>query len=99
MLYLYYGNASAPNYANPGQTWGNNYRAVWHLRESPAGANPQFNDSTAYGAALTGWNGAFMGSVSSPDGSGIQFYAADQYHGAGAGTARNVDLSGPASTV
>jgi hypothetical protein len=49
-LYLYYGNTSVPNQQSVQDVW-SGYRAVWHLRESPASA--KFVDSTGYGHNAT----------------------------------------------
>ena len=41
-LYVYYGNSSASNPANPEQRVGPHYKGVWHLSETSG----NFNDST-----------------------------------------------------
>jgi len=33
-IYMYYGNASAPNQQNPSDVWSNGYVGVWHLGET-----------------------------------------------------------------
>lgn len=51
-FYIYYGNASASDYA-PNATygaqnvWTNGYAGVWHMDEDPSGTAPQMDDSTA----------------------------------------------------
>lgn len=34
VLYMYYGNAGAPNQQNPTAVWDSNYHGVWHLAEN-----------------------------------------------------------------
>ncbi len=46
-IYMYYDNAGAPDAQNAAAVWSNGYGGVWHLKEDPAGAAPQFLDSTA----------------------------------------------------
>jgi len=58
-LFVYYGNASAPNQQNPAGVWASSYQGVWHL---PNGSTLTANDSTGNGnngsnngaAAVTG---------------------------------------------
>jgi len=47
VLYMCYGNPSAPNQQAPTNVWDANYRAVWHLRESGNGTAGEFKDSTS----------------------------------------------------
>ncbi len=48
VLYMYYGNPSSSDQQNTtGAVWDSNFRGVWHLSESPAGAAPQMKDSTS----------------------------------------------------
>lgn len=61
-LYMYYGNAAAPNMQNPSGVWDNTYNAVWHLNENPGGTAPQILDSTANNR-----NGTSTGSMTSGD--------------------------------
>ena len=48
-IYLYYGNPSASNQANPTGVWDSNYKGVWHLREETPGTGTAglYKDSTA----------------------------------------------------
>lgn len=47
IIYIYYGYAGVDSPTeNPGGVWDSGYRAVWHLREDPAGIPPQIKDST-----------------------------------------------------
>ena len=48
-IYLYFGNALAANQASQAAVWDSNFKAVWHLKESPAGTAPQIKDSTSNG--------------------------------------------------
>ncbi len=47
VFYMHYGDSSisAPT-ENPTGVWDSNFKAVWHLKEDPASAAPQFLDST-----------------------------------------------------
>ncbi|MGH7410861.1 MAG: DUF2341 domain-containing protein, partial [Candidatus Methylomirabilis sp.] len=42
-IYMYYGNATAPDGQDPGQVWSNGYAGVWHLGEA---SNTTRQDST-----------------------------------------------------
>jgi hypothetical protein len=62
-IYVHYGD---PSISSPTETptavWDSNYRAVWHLKENPAGASPQIKDSTVYSN-----DGSSVGSMTSGD--------------------------------
>ena len=47
VFYMHFGDSSivAPT-ENPTGVWDSNFKGVWHLKEDPAGAAPQFVDST-----------------------------------------------------
>jgi hypothetical protein len=50
-FFIYYGNSGASGYSvsatyGRNNVWSNGYRAVYHFNENPAGAAPQFIDST-----------------------------------------------------
>ena len=45
-IYMYYGNDSASDEQNASDVWSNNYAGVWHLKDNPAGNDPQMQDST-----------------------------------------------------
>jgi Concanavalin A-like lectin/glucanases superfamily len=48
VIYAWYGQAGVTTLqTTPSATWSNNFMAVYHLKENPAGAAPQMNDSTA----------------------------------------------------
>jgi len=46
-IYMYYDNTTAPDGQNAAGVWSNGYRAIWHLKEAPAGPPPQMADSTS----------------------------------------------------
>ena len=71
VLYLYYGNASAPNQQNRNAVWNANYKAVWHLNEPPGG----FGDSTGNG--YTGTDNVSATGKTGKIGSGQQFDGVD----------------------
>lgn len=57
VIYAWYGNPAVTTLqTTPSATWGNNFIAVYHLKENPAGAAPQLNDSTSNSnnATMTG---------------------------------------------
>ena len=58
VIFIQYGDAaiSAPT-QNMNGTWETNFRGVWHLNQSPAGAAPQMTDSTSTAAHATANNG------------------------------------------
>ena len=46
LLFMYYGNpGSSSSQEDVANVWSNNYGAVWHFRENPAGTAPQMKDS------------------------------------------------------
>jgi hypothetical protein len=47
-IYLYYGNPSSTNQQNPAGVWDSNYVGVWHMKESGAGTQGEYRDSTSY---------------------------------------------------
>ena len=48
VVYAWYGQASVTTLqTTPSATWSSNYKAVYHLKENPAGTAPQLNDSTS----------------------------------------------------
>ena len=49
----------------PAATWGSNFEAVYHLKENPAGAAPQMNDSTSNANHAT-MNGSVQASQQQP---------------------------------
>jgi outer membrane protein assembly factor BamB len=80
VLYMYYGNATAPNQQNAVNVWDANYMAVWHLKENPAGAAPQMNDSTVnanHASAFGGMTAADQ--VAGQIGGSLQFDGVAKY--------------------
>jgi len=61
-FYMYYGNPSAGDGANPTDVWDSNFKGVWHLNRDPSGTAPQEKDSTSNGN-----DGASEGSMTSDD--------------------------------
>jgi hypothetical protein len=61
-LFMYFGNSSATTAEDSAGTW-SRYSSVWHLKESPGGAAPQFKDS-----GVTGRNGTATNSPVSTTG-------------------------------
>lgn len=66
-FYIYYGNASASDYAatdtyGRNNVWDSNYKGVWHLKESPSGTTDEIKDSTSNGN-----DGTTNGSMDSTD--------------------------------
>ena len=47
VVYMYYGNASAPDQQNKTNVWDSNYQGVWHLSQTPTGTSGDMADSTA----------------------------------------------------
>ena len=66
VIYAWYGQPSVTTLqTTPSATWGSNFMAVYHLKENPAGAAPQLNDSTANGNNAT-MNGTVLASQQQP---------------------------------
>jgi hypothetical protein len=66
VIYAWYGQPAVTTLqTTPGATWSNNFMAVYHMRENPAAAATQMNDSTANGNNAT-MNGAVQSSQQQP---------------------------------
>jgi hypothetical protein len=66
VVYAWYGQPSVTTLqTTPTATWSNNFMAVYHLKENPAGTAPQMNDSTANANHAT-MNGAVQASQQQP---------------------------------
>ncbi len=66
VIYAWYGQPSVTTLqTTPSATWGSNFMAVYHLKENPAGAAPQLNDSTANGNNAT-MNGTLLANQQQP---------------------------------
>ena len=66
VIHAWYGQPSVTTLqTTPSATWGSNFMAVYHLKENPAGAAPQLNDSTANGNNAT-MNGTQLASQQQP---------------------------------
>jgi hypothetical protein len=75
VIYAWYGQPAVTTLqTTPQATWNNNFMAVYHMKENPAGAAPQMNDSTANGNNAT-MNGAVQASQQQPGeiGGGVNF--------------------------
>jgi len=75
---MYYGNPLIANQENTEGVWGDNYKGVWHLKESPTGTTDEIKDSTANDN-----DGYTVGSMNSTDlvtskiGKGLELDGAD----------------------
>lgn len=49
IIYMYYGNSSAPNQENPYAVWGS-YSGVWHLHDDFLDSSASSNDTVNYGS-------------------------------------------------
>lgn len=77
-IYIYYGNASAPDQANPTATWNGDFVGVWHLDEDPSGTAPQLKDRTSNGNHGASEGGMLStASVSGQVGNGLSFDGSD----------------------
>jgi hypothetical protein len=66
VIYAWYGKASVTTLQTvPTATWNNRFLAVYHLKENPAGAAPQMNDSTPNANHAT-MNGAVQNAQQQP---------------------------------
>lgn len=66
VIYAWYGQPSVTTLqTTPSATWSNNFMAVYHLKENPAGTAPQMNDSTANANHAT-MNGPVLASQQQP---------------------------------
>ena len=71
VLYMYYGDAVAPNQQDAAGTWGSSYAGVWHLDQTSTGAAGEFTDSTANNNSGQGTGGPL--SVAGMFGNGQDF--------------------------
>jgi hypothetical protein len=46
-IYMYYDNSSASNQQSPTTVWSSNYKAVYHMKETPTGTSGDIKDSTS----------------------------------------------------
>ena len=46
-IYMYYGNSGVADAQNASSVWDNNFKSVWHLKETGAGTLGEYKDSTA----------------------------------------------------
>ena len=81
-IYMYYGNPAPglPSQQDPANVWDPNFVAVHHLKENPAGAAPQMNDSTSnanHGSTQGTW--APTASVAAKIGNGLQFNGTNDF--------------------
>jgi hypothetical protein len=66
VIYAWYGKPSVNTLqSTPTSAWNSNFMAVYHLKENPAGAAPQLNDSTANGNNAT-MSGTVLASQQQP---------------------------------
>src|SRR5580698_7448372 len=66
VIYAWYGQPSVTTLqTTPSATWSNEFMAVYHLNENPAGGAPQMNDSTANANHAT-MNGTVLASQQQP---------------------------------
>lgn len=91
--YLYYGNAAASDQQNITGVWDSNYKAVYHLTESPTGSAPQQKDSTSNANNLTvTTNSGSPVATSSQIGLGVNYPTTSEYAGTTAISAGNVGV-------
>lgn len=84
-VYMCYGKSSVTTWqGNVNSTWASNYVGIWHL---PDGSTPNYNDSTAGAANLTGTN--------SPGGVSGQIDGAISTNGSNSRAAKITGWSGP----
>jgi len=85
-IYMYYGNADAPNQQNGAAVWDSNYKGVWHLAE-PSG--------TVYDSTVNNNDGAYTGSSHTSVGKidGTDNFDGDNDY-INVGTSNTLDLTG-----
>ncbi|MFI5342339.1 MAG: DUF2341 domain-containing protein, partial [Candidatus Methylomirabilales bacterium] len=79
VLYMYYGNSTAPNQQNVTGTWDANFIGVWHLKESGTGIAGEFKDSTTN--ANNGQGGAGTATAVPTQVTGGQIGAGQSFNG------------------
>ena len=75
---LYWGNPSA-SAASSGSAVFSNYKAVWHLNQSPGGSAPQFTDASGNVNHGTAQGGATGDSVTAAMGMGFRMNGSSKY--------------------
>ncbi len=93
IVYIAYGDSGISTDGSSSSTWDSNFKAVYHLEESPTGSAPQFKDSTSNGKDLTvTTTGGSPANVTGQIGSGINFPTTIQYSGTTAISSGNVGV-------
>lgn len=77
VLYLYYGDVSAPDTQNRAAVWDSDFQAVWHLGETTGGTNA-IKDSTSHAVSGTDLGGVGLG-VAAKLGAGMRFDGNDDH--------------------
>jgi Concanavalin A-like lectin/glucanases superfamily/Domain of unknown function (DUF2341) len=80
-IYVNYGNAAVTTFqGNTTSTWGTDFKAVWHLSQSPTSTAPQIKDASASAANGT-VGGTFVAgdSVSGQIGAGLRLNGTNAY--------------------
>ena len=93
-IFMRYGNASITTpTANPAGVWDSSYKAVWHLKETGAGAAGEYKDSTANGNNGQGGGGgaaAVPARVAGAIGFGQSFDGTNDFIDAGTNAVLNI---------
>ena len=93
-IFMRYGNPSITSpTANPAGVWDGSYKAVWHMKETGAGAAGEYKDSTGYGnhgQGGAGVGGAVPTQAAGQIGFGQSFDGSDDFIDAGADASLNI---------
>lgn len=100
-FYMFYGKSGVSSPPNaPSAVWDSNYKAVYHLNQSPTGSAPQFTDSTGNGLNLTTTITSGSPALSTGQiGSGVNLPTASQYTGTHAISSANAGVGGGSFTI
>jgi len=79
ILFVYYDNSGASNQENAVGVWSNDFDAVWHLKETPAGTSDEILDSTGNGYDGTTYTMDSTDQISAQVDGGLDFDGTSDY--------------------
>jgi len=82
VLYMYYGDPTAPDQQDSANVWDTGFKGVWHLSQDPAGAAPQMQDATSNPSPNDGTSSGAMSAsqqVAGKVGGSLNFDGSDDF--------------------
>lgn len=97
VLYMYYGDPTAPDQQDAANVWDTGFKGVWHLSQDPAGAAPQMQDATSNPSPNDGTSSG-MGAtqqVTGKVGGSLNFDGSNDFVNLGNPTPASLRINGP----